>query len=180
MDNVFFPCVLPLRAAAVSFVAKQKKPKVGLETKVSKNFLPQALWLLPFNTGAVVTGLNGSFVFARPLRRRKVRSSPFPLIAKTSFTPLLLLSPQNPLRWAFAGAPVCRFRTANLPNYTPGQAHADGRYLFYRRRKSGEHPKGTLSALWASGAGGRSRSSQTGAPTKASPLLGIRGARKLV
>ena len=29
----------PLRAAAVSFVTKQKKPKVGLETKVSKDFL---------------------------------------------------------------------------------------------------------------------------------------------
>jgi len=30
---------MPLRAAAVSFVTKQKKPKVGLETKVSKDFL---------------------------------------------------------------------------------------------------------------------------------------------
>jgi len=34
--------LVPLRAAAVSFVAKQKKPKVGLETKVSKNFLPSS------------------------------------------------------------------------------------------------------------------------------------------
>ena len=42
----------PLRVAAVSFVAKQKKPKVGLETKVSKNFLSQALWLIPFIPGA--------------------------------------------------------------------------------------------------------------------------------
>ena len=30
---------MPLRVAAVSFVTKQKKPKVGLETKVSKDFL---------------------------------------------------------------------------------------------------------------------------------------------
>ena len=30
---------MPLRAAAVSFVTKQKKPKIGLETKVSKDFL---------------------------------------------------------------------------------------------------------------------------------------------
>jgi hypothetical protein len=30
---------LPLRPAAVSFVTKQKKPKIGLETKVSKDFL---------------------------------------------------------------------------------------------------------------------------------------------
>ena len=30
---------LPLRVAAVTFVAKQKSPKVDLETKVSKNFL---------------------------------------------------------------------------------------------------------------------------------------------
>lgn len=41
---------MPLRVAAVSFVTKQKKPKIGLETKVSKNFLVKYLssfFLLP-------------------------------------------------------------------------------------------------------------------------------------
>ena len=52
---------MPLRAAAVSFVAKQKKTKVGLETKVSKNFLPQALWLYARPTGAEVLRLFGIF-----------------------------------------------------------------------------------------------------------------------
>lgn len=59
---------VPLRVAAVSFVTKQKKPKIGLETKVSKDFL----WVIPFgydsfNTGAEVTGYIGNFVFATAL-----------------------------------------------------------------------------------------------------------------
>ena len=39
-----------------------------------------------------------------PLRRHKLRSlaSPF---RESSTTPLCLLSPQSPLRWAFVGAP---------------------------------------------------------------------------
>ena len=48
-------------------------------------------------------GINPAEPFSR---RRKVRSPPFPLAAKTPFAPLLLLSPRDPLRWARAGTPT--------------------------------------------------------------------------
>ena len=45
-------------------------------------------------------------------RRRKVRLAPLPPAAKAAHTPLLLLSPRNPLRWARAGTPYLIEMTA--------------------------------------------------------------------
>ena len=49
------------------------------------------------------------------LRRRKLRILRFRLWPKSSVATLLLLSPPNPLRWASAGAPIFRRRSALLP-----------------------------------------------------------------
>ncbi len=72
-----------------------ESPGVNVDTK------PDVFWLYLLAT-----------VRLTRLRRRKVRSPSFLPAAKTAFTPLLLLSPPNPLTLGFGGDPVFYFGAA--------------------------------------------------------------------
>ena len=67
--------------------------------------MPDVLWLYEF-----------ALVHLTRLRRRKVRSTSFLPAAKTAFTPLLLLSPPNPLTLGFGGDPVFCFGASLIPS----------------------------------------------------------------
>ena len=67
-------------------------------------------------------GLGQSACTPGPPRRRKVRLVSFPPAAKTAPASLLLLSPQNPLRWAFVGTPdgqLARLRAEKSSGQSP-------------------------------------------------------------
>ena len=95
------PSAPPGFARGATYFCPRKKPKLFVRVKVGKE--PPGVgrgWL-----SAQRAGLGQSACTPGPPRRRKVRLVSFPPAAKTAPASLLLLSPQNPLRWAFAGAP---------------------------------------------------------------------------
>ena len=117
-DSIFRCTFLPTSLlnqrppVAPSFVARRKIGEKGVPRGLRPPLDPRGNVL---GHTDVLCANRLAMVHLTRLRRRKLRILRFRLWPKSSVAPLLLLTPPNPLRWASAGAPIFRRRSALLP-----------------------------------------------------------------